>query len=204
MPNGARTAVRANGGQPTARMRRRNKVRRFTDVAFSMARADFKLRYLDSAIGYAWALGQPLLMYAVLYLIWSNVLHVGHGVAHYPLKLLLAIVLFVLHRVHGRHPAVAAVEGHDAAQDPLPAARGAAVDPDHRACSSTRLSLTVVFIFILANGITPGKAWLEMIPLLGAADRLHRRRQPCCSRSPTCTCETSSQCGSSSRGCCSS
>ena len=29
------------------------------------------------------------------------------------------------------------------------------------------MSLTVVFIFILANGITPGKAWLEMIPLLG-------------------------------------
>ena len=35
-------------------------------VVFTLARAEFKLRYLDSVIGYLWSLGQPLLLYLVL------------------------------------------------------------------------------------------------------------------------------------------
>ena len=62
-----RPATAARQRRPARRARRAaGPVRRFTDLALAMARADFKLRYLDSAIGYAWALGQPLLMYAVL------------------------------------------------------------------------------------------------------------------------------------------
>ncbi len=38
-----------------------------------LARTEFKLRYLDSAVGYLWALGQPLLMFGVLYVIWTEV-----------------------------------------------------------------------------------------------------------------------------------
>ena len=41
--------------------------RRFADVVVMLARAEFKLRYLDSVIGYVWSLAQPLLLYLVLY-----------------------------------------------------------------------------------------------------------------------------------------
>jgi ABC-type polysaccharide/polyol phosphate transport system ATPase subunit/ABC-type polysaccharide/polyol phosphate export permease len=160
------TRQRVNGGPAVAPTGRSDRFRRFTDLAFSMARADFKLRYLDSAIGYAWALGQPLLMYAVLYTFWTQVLHTGHNVAHYPLKLLLAIVLFTyfIEATGAALPSLFA-KGSMLRKIPFPPL----VVPLSSLLTTSfiyGLSLLIVFGFILASGFTPGLAWLEMIPLL--------------------------------------
>src|SRR5262249_4542787 len=70
-------------------------VRRFADLTLMMARADFKLRYLDSLVGYLWALAQPLLLFVVLYLVWSRILQTGTHVAHYQLSLLLGLAFYM-------------------------------------------------------------------------------------------------------------
>jgi len=132
-----------------------------------MARADFKLRYLDSAIGYAWALGQPLLMYAVLYLIWTRVLHTGHDIENYPLKLLLGIVLFTYFtEATGAALPSLLSKGTMLRKIPFPPL----VVPLSSLITSSfvyGLSLVVVFIFILGSGLHPESAWLQLIPLLG-------------------------------------
>lgn len=59
-----------------------------------LVKSDFKLRYQGSVLGYIWSLLQPLLMFLVLYLVFTVFLPVGKGVPHYPVYLLLGIVLW--------------------------------------------------------------------------------------------------------------
>ncbi|MDL2363296.1 MAG: ABC transporter permease [Patescibacteria group bacterium] len=59
-----------------------------------LVRTDFKLRYQGSALGYAWSLLSPLLMFAILYVVFVKFLRLGNGVPHYPIYLLLGIVIW--------------------------------------------------------------------------------------------------------------
>ena len=55
---------------------------------------DFKLRYQGSVLGYVWSLLKPLMIFSVLYIVFTYVLPLGKGVPHYPAYLLLGIVLW--------------------------------------------------------------------------------------------------------------
>lgn len=55
---------------------------------------DFKLRYQGSVLGYAWSLLRPLLLFLILYVVFVRFLRLGAGVPHYPIYLLLGIVLW--------------------------------------------------------------------------------------------------------------
>jgi ABC-2 type transport system permease protein len=59
-----------------------------------LVRTDFKLRYQGSALGYAWSLLRPLLLFLILYVVFVKFLKLGAGVPHYPVYLLLGIVLW--------------------------------------------------------------------------------------------------------------
>jgi ABC-type polysaccharide/polyol phosphate export permease len=58
-----------------------------------LAFTDFKLRYNNSVLGYLWSLLNPLLMFAVLYIVFSIFMRF-EGVIHYQLYLLLGIILW--------------------------------------------------------------------------------------------------------------
>jgi ABC-2 type transport system permease protein len=55
---------------------------------------DFKVRYQGSALGYVWTLLRPLALFAVLYVVFALVLGAGDTIPHYPVYLLLGIVLW--------------------------------------------------------------------------------------------------------------
>lgn len=55
---------------------------------------DFKIRYQNSALGYLWTLLRPLGLFVVLYIVFAKFLRVGDAVPHYPVFLLLGIVLW--------------------------------------------------------------------------------------------------------------
>ncbi|HLZ14439.1 MAG TPA: ABC transporter permease [Candidatus Saccharimonadales bacterium] len=55
---------------------------------------DFKLRYQGSVLGYAWSLLRPLLMFLILYVVFVKFLKFGAGVPHFPVYLLLGIVVW--------------------------------------------------------------------------------------------------------------
>lgn len=59
-----------------------------------LVKTDFKLRYQGSVLGYVWSLLRPLLLFAILYLVFVRLLKVGQGIPHYPQYLLLGIVLW--------------------------------------------------------------------------------------------------------------
>lgn len=69
-------------------------VRRFVELTLTMARTDFKLRYFGSVLGYVWSLMRPLLLFGVMYLVFTHVFKLGKGIPHYAVYLLTGIVLW--------------------------------------------------------------------------------------------------------------
>lgn len=55
---------------------------------------DFKLRYQGSVLGYLWSLLKPLMLFAILYIVFVKFLRFGSDVEHFPVYLLLGIVLW--------------------------------------------------------------------------------------------------------------
>lgn len=55
---------------------------------------DFKLRYQGSMLGYVWSLLKPLFMFAILYVLFGLVLKTGETVEHFPVYLLLGLLLW--------------------------------------------------------------------------------------------------------------
>lgn len=55
---------------------------------------DFKLRYQGSVLGYLWSLLKPLLLFAILYIVFVRFLKFGSDIEHFPVYLLLGIVLW--------------------------------------------------------------------------------------------------------------
>jgi ABC-type polysaccharide/polyol phosphate transport system ATPase subunit/ABC-type polysaccharide/polyol phosphate export permease len=145
---------------------REARVRRFADVTLTLARADFKLRYLDSVIGYLWSLGQPLLLYLVLYFVWSKLFRPSAHEPHYQLTLLLGIALFTFFGDATGHALASLVsKGTMLRKIPFP--------PIALPLSSVLtsmfvygLTLVIVVGFIFVSGITPTVRWLEMLPAL--------------------------------------
>lgn len=59
-----------------------------------LVRTDFKLRYQGSVLGYAWSLLRPLMLFLILYVVFVKFLKLGDSIPHYPVYLLLGIVLW--------------------------------------------------------------------------------------------------------------
>jgi ABC-2 type transport system permease protein len=63
-------------------------------LLFELVRTDFKLRYQGSVLGYAWSLLKPLMLFLILYVVFVKFLKLGGNLEHYPIYLLLGIVLW--------------------------------------------------------------------------------------------------------------
>jgi ABC-2 type transport system permease protein len=63
-------------------------------LLLELVRTDFKLRYQGSVLGYAWSLLRPLMIFAILYIVFVKFLKIGGDVPHYPIYLLFGVVLW--------------------------------------------------------------------------------------------------------------
>ncbi len=59
-----------------------------------LVRTDFKLRYQNSTLGYLWSLLRPLFLFMILYVVFVKFLRLGGSIPHFPVYLLLGIVLW--------------------------------------------------------------------------------------------------------------
>jgi ABC-2 type transport system permease protein len=72
----------------------RHKYRYSLIILKQLVITDFKLRYKGSALGYLWTLLRPLALFAVLYVVFVNFLRFGADIPHFPIYLLLGVVLW--------------------------------------------------------------------------------------------------------------
>jgi len=66
----------------------------YFNLTLQMALTEFKLKYAGSVLGYVWSLVKPLLLFGVLYVVFSVFFRFGKGVPNYPVYLLLGIVMW--------------------------------------------------------------------------------------------------------------
>lgn len=55
---------------------------------------EFKLRYQGSFLGYLWSLLRPLFLFVILYFVFVHFLRIGGDIPHWPVAMLLGIVLW--------------------------------------------------------------------------------------------------------------
>lgn len=59
-----------------------------------LVKTDFKLRYNGSVLGMFWSVLRPLLLFAIMYVVFIHFLKFGAGIPHFAVSLLLAITLW--------------------------------------------------------------------------------------------------------------
>jgi ABC-2 type transport system permease protein len=140
--------------------------RRFSELTLLLATTEFKRTYFDTALGYLWSVARPLLLFAVLVEVFTHIFRFGSLVAHYPVFLLLNMVLFGFFQ-EATTMAVPSIVGQEGivrkTQFPRLAIPTAVV---LTAFFNLLLNLVVVFVFILGFGVTPTWTWLLMPVIL--------------------------------------
>ena len=140
--------------------------RRFFDLLVLMAVSDFKKAYFGTALGYAWSLVRPLMLFGVLLVVFTKIFRIGSSVDNYPVLLLLNIVLFGFFQeaTGGATTAVVAQEGIvRKTQFPrllIPLAVVAT------ALLNLGMNLIAVAIFMIVLGVTPLWTWLFFPPVV--------------------------------------
>ncbi|MDP4126296.1 MAG: ABC transporter permease [Bacillota bacterium] len=67
---------------------------KYWNLIKQIAVTDFKLKYQGSVLGYLWSLVKPLALFAVLYVVFTKIFKLGAGIPHYPIYLLLGVMIF--------------------------------------------------------------------------------------------------------------
>ena len=138
--------------------------RRAITLTLALAKSDFKLRFFGSVLGYVWQLMRPLMLFGVLYVVFT-VAGFTSG-PHFPVALLLGIVLYTFF-AEATGGAVGCVMVRENLVRKIHFPR--IVIPMAVvlvACFNLALNLVVVVIFATASGVELSLAWLSLVPLM--------------------------------------
>ena len=140
---------------------------RFMDLLILVSIMDFKQAYFDTALGYLWSIVRPLLLFAVLLFVFTQIFRIGSDVPHYPVLLLFNIVVFGLFQeVTGA--AVTSVVNQEGVvrktQFPRLVIPLAVV---LTGLFNLGVNLVAVLVFMLAFGVYPMWTWLLFPVALG-------------------------------------
>jgi ABC-2 type transport system permease protein len=141
--------------------------RRFAYLAVTLAATEFKLRFFGSVLGYLWQLVKPMLLFGVLYIVFTQFVKIGGPVAFYPVVLLANIVLFTYFQ-EGTSAVNSVVQRENLVRKIQFPRMAIPVSVVLTAMFNLTLNLLVVLVFALAAGVRPRWTWLE-IPFLLAA-----------------------------------
>ena len=130
-----------------------------------IAGTEYKLKYAESALGYVWSVAKPLTMFAVLYTVFGRFFKLNAGFEHYPLYLLIGIVLWNFF-LDGTTLAMTSLVSRGSLLRKLSFPyQVIPVSVTISAAITFVVNLVVVGVFVAANGISPEWSWL-WIPLL--------------------------------------
>jgi ABC-2 type transport system permease protein len=135
--------------------------RRFFDLLWLISVTEFRRVYFGTVLGYLWSLIRPLMLFGVLLFVFTQVFKVGKElVDHYAVMLLLGIVLYTFFQ-EATSSAVTSVVSQEGVvrktQFPRLVIPLATVVT---AAFNLMLNLIVVFVFVLAFGVSPAWTWL--------------------------------------------
>jgi len=140
-------------------------LRRMLQLALTLAVIEWKLRFFGSVGGYLWQLMRPLMLFGVLYIVFTQFIRFGEGVRYYPAVLLVGIVLYTFFAdVTGR--AVTAVEDRENLIRKVAFPRLVVpLSVLFTAVFNLAFNLVAVLVLVFATGVKPQASWVAL-PLI--------------------------------------
>ena len=127
---------------------------------------EFKLKYADSALGYVWSLLKPLALFSVLYVVFGRFFKQEEGFQHYPMYLLIGIVLWTFFN-DATATTLPSVVSHGSLLRKLSFPR--LIVPVSVVLTATltfAINAVAIAGFVVWNRLVPGVDWLLLLPLL--------------------------------------
>ncbi len=131
-----------------------------------LTKTDFKLRYQGSVLGYLWALLRPLMMFAILYIVFAKLLKIGSDIPHYPVYLLCGTTMWSFFTECTQQGIQAIVVRGDLLRKISFPKYIVVVSATLTAVINMLINISVVIIFALINGVTPSWSWLLIVPAI--------------------------------------
>ncbi|MBQ2695554.1 ABC transporter permease [Candidatus Saccharibacteria bacterium] len=131
-----------------------------------LTKTDFKLRYQGSVLGYLWALLRPLLMFAILYVVFAKLLKIGGDIPHYPVYLLCGTTMWSFFTECTAQGIQAVVNRGDLLRKISFPKYIVVVSATLTAIINLLINLVVVIIFALINGVDFSWSWFLVIPAI--------------------------------------
>jgi ABC-2 type transport system permease protein len=135
--------------------------RRFFDLLWLMSVTEFKRVYFGTVLGYLWSLIRPLMLFGVLLFVFTQVFKIGsEQVEHYPVFLLLGIVLFTFFQESTTNAVTSVVSQEGVVRKTQFPRLVIPLSTVITGALNFLLNLVVVFAFVFAFGIEPVWTWL--------------------------------------------
>lgn len=135
--------------------------RRFFDLLWLMSVTEFKRVYFGTVLGYLWSLIRPLMLFGVLLFVFTQVFRIGSDkVEHYPVFLLLGIVLFTFFQESTSNSVTSVVTQEGVVRKTQFPRLVIPLSTVLTGAFNLGLNLVVVFVFALAFGVDPAWSWL--------------------------------------------
>lgn len=131
-----------------------------------IASSEFKLKYSGSALGYVWSVLKPLGLFAMLYIVFGRFFKLGAGVPHYPVYLLLGIVLFTFFSDATLLGMKSIVERSELITRLAFPRVLVPVSVSVSSAITFGVNLVAFSVLVAANGVVPTVEWLLLVPLL--------------------------------------
>ncbi|UGS38615.1 ABC transporter permease [Capillimicrobium parvum] len=140
--------------------------RRFWHLTRALAVTEFKLRFFGSVLGYAWQVMRPLLLFGVLYVLFTQIIDVGNDVPFYGVALLLGLVLYTFFSESTGTAVTSIVDRENLVRKIEFPRLAVPMSVVLTAMFNLVLNFGVVVVFLLASGGSVRWSWLELIPLV--------------------------------------
>jgi ABC-2 type transport system permease protein len=150
-----------------ARPERPSGLSHFFYVTSALTATEFKLRYFGSVLGYLWSLLRPLMLFVILYTVFTKVFRFGGDVPHYAVMLLLGIILwsFFADATGGALPSF--VQRESLLRKMAFPRASIPIAVSLTAAANLALGLLVVLVLALVDGVDVTASWLLLLPLIG-------------------------------------
>jgi ABC-2 type transport system permease protein len=143
--------------------------RRFFDLLWLISVTEFRRTYFGTVLGYVWSLLRPLALFGILLFVFTNVFHAGaEEVEHYPVMLLLGIVLFTFFQESTTAGVQSVVTQEGVVRKTQFPRLVIPLTAVLTGFFNLLLNLVIVLVFIFAFGISPHWTWL-LFPFAVAA-----------------------------------
>jgi ABC-2 type transport system permease protein len=144
--------------------------RRMLHLTVTLAVMEWKLRFFGSVLGYLWQLMRPLLLFGVLYVVFTHFIRFGEGVRFYPAILLTGIVLFTFFSDATSRAVTAVVDRENLVRKIEFPRLVVPLSVILTAGFNLAFNLLAVLVFVLATGVDPQWSWFALpLIILGVA-----------------------------------